>query len=594
MLYPNSPTYVGAIVIHDKDEVIHVTSSFLSLFNFDSRESVIGTSIRDYIAPSDHDRLVGQFDRIETGSTPALGLAITILDGSGDSREVITLSSPIKWEGQNRIQTLFFDIDSELNASGLVTKTMDSSPIGISIADARQDDEPLIYINDGFVQLTGYPREEVLGQNCRFLQGENTRPEPVAKVRNAIDNEEPVTVELRNYRKDGSMFWNRLSIQPVTNDDGDVTHFLGFQEDISAQKAYEQEQTLFETQANAVEKSLFITDVDGTIKYVNSQFEETTGFTATEAIGQTPRILNSGAQDSAFYEALWETITAGEVWEAIITNQRKTGERYTVEQKIVPITNGHGEITHFVSVEDDVTDQQFTEEVLGVMSRVLRHNVRNSVNAIQGYAEMLEDKTADPGDRAALRAIQNQAAQLEAISNRSRDIRELFRRRYEQHTMGVETIGKFVEQRRARHPDVDIDFSIDVRGGRHIQNGSLLQIAIDEALENAIVYSDQERPQIEVTVTELVDAGSIRIEIADDGPGIPQDEWNVILSGTETPLAHGSGIGLWMMYWTITALGGTLELTDNEPRGSIITYELPIGTIESDLIEQNDQSRPNK
>jgi len=594
MFYSNSPTQVGAIVIHDKDEVIHVTGSFLSLFDFDSSESVIGTPIRDYIEPSDHDRLIHQFDRIGAGTTSALGLSITISDGNGDPREVITLSSPIKWDNQNRIQTLFFDIDSKLNASGLVAKTMDSSPIGISIADARQDDEPLIYINDGFVQITGYPREEVLGQNCRFLQGENTRPEPVAKVRNAIDNEEPVTVELRNYRKDGSMFWNRLSVQPVTNDDGNVTHFLGFQEDISAQKAYEQEQTLFETQANAVEKSLFITDVDGTIKYVNSQFEETTGFTATEAIGQTPRILHSGAQDEAFYEALWDTITAGEVWESTITNQRKSGERYTVTQKIVPITNENGEITHFVSVEDDVTEKQFTEEVLGVMSRVLRHNVRNSVNAIQGYAEMLEEKTEDPGDKAALRAIQKQAAQLESISNRSRDIRELFRRRYEQHTMSVETIEKFVEQRRARHRNAQIDFSIDVRGGRHIQNGSLLQIAIDEALENAIMHSDQELPQIEVTVTELIDEGSIRIEIADDGPGIPEDEWNVILSGTETPLAHGSGIGLWMMYWTITALGGTLELTDNEPRGSIITYELPIGTIESDLIEQNDQNRPNK
>ena len=571
----------GAFVIHDIGEISYVNSEFLSLFNFDSREALLGTSLRNYVSKPDYDSLAEQFDRIGAGSASALGLTVTITDSTGHARDVIALSSPVQWDGETHIQTLCVDVDSELTSSNLIMNTMEISPIGISIADARKDDRPLIYVNDEFVKITGYSQEEVLGQNCRFLQGDDTKNEKVAQLRTAIENKEPITVELRNYHKEGSMFWNRLSLRPIRNDNDEVTHYLGFQEDISDLKVYAHERTLFETQASTVDKTIFVTDSNGIIQYVNPQFELTTGYTAEEAIGQTPQILKSGEQDEDFYTELWETIGAGDVWEATITNERKSGKQYTVEQKIVPITDEDGAVTHFVSVEEDITEQVFTEEVLGVMSRILRHNVRNSVGVIKGNAEMLEQKNKDPDDRAALQAIQRRATDLEAISNKSRNVRELLRRRHKQHSLRVAAIANFVEQRRSRHPEAQIDFSMDVSTDCEIENGSLLQMGIDEALENAIVHTDQEQPHVEVTVTEDPDVEIIQIEIADNSPKIPADEWNVISSGRETPLEHGSRIGLWLMYWTMTALGGTIGLTENEPRGNIITYRVPLGANET-------------
>jgi len=73
----------------------------------------------------------------------------------------------------------------------------------------------MVYVNDGFAEVTGYSAEESTGRNYRFLQGEETREEPVAKIREAVDATEPVSVELRNYRKDDSQFWNRVTIAPV-------------------------------------------------------------------------------------------------------------------------------------------------------------------------------------------------------------------------------------------------------------------------------------------------------------------------------------------------------------------------------------------
>lgn len=104
------------------------------------------------------------------------------------------------------------------------------------VTDPTRDDNLITYVNDRFQQLTGYAEDEILGRNCRFLQGEDTDPEPVATMREAIDNQESVTVELQNYRKDGTEFWTRVSIAPVENDDGQVTNFVGFQQNITEWK----------------------------------------------------------------------------------------------------------------------------------------------------------------------------------------------------------------------------------------------------------------------------------------------------------------------------------------------------------------------
>jgi PAS domain S-box-containing protein len=120
-------------------------------------------------------------------------------------------------------------------------RAMDEAPIGITITDPGQDDNPIIYANDGFIELTGYPRTEVVGRNCRFLQGEDTREEPVAEMRDAVDNAEPVTVELRNYRYDGEMFWNRVSIAPLLDDDGTPSYYVGFQEDVTERREVQQQ-----------------------------------------------------------------------------------------------------------------------------------------------------------------------------------------------------------------------------------------------------------------------------------------------------------------------------------------------------------------
>ncbi|TPJ15875.1 PAS domain-containing protein [Mesorhizobium sp. B2-7-3] len=107
------------------------------------------------------------------------------------------------------------------------------------ITDPRRQDNPIVFANDAFLRLTGYERHEVLGKNCRFLQGPESDKEAIAQIRAAIADETDISVDILNYRKDGSTFWNALYISPVSNDKGEIQFFFASQLDVSDRKLWE-------------------------------------------------------------------------------------------------------------------------------------------------------------------------------------------------------------------------------------------------------------------------------------------------------------------------------------------------------------------
>jgi hypothetical protein len=127
-------------------------------------------------------------------------------------------------------------VEEELH---LKEDAMDAAPVGISISDPSLPDNPLIYVNDQFTETTGYDRSEILGTNCRFLQGEDTDMDKVAEMADAVTEQEQVAVELKNYTKDGDLFWNRVEIAPIRDDQGQVEYFVGYQADVTDRKEAE-------------------------------------------------------------------------------------------------------------------------------------------------------------------------------------------------------------------------------------------------------------------------------------------------------------------------------------------------------------------
>jgi PAS domain S-box-containing protein len=153
-------------------------------------------------------------------------------DSSSDKRKYV--SHPLLFNDRERDEDDLVCIKREdLELLYLKERAMDVVHEGITIADASLPDMPLIYINDGFKNITGYPVAAVKNKNCRFLQGEGTDQETVTKLRESIKKGEPCVVQLMNYRKDGTGFINNLSVTPIHDQEGKVTHYVGIQSDVT-------------------------------------------------------------------------------------------------------------------------------------------------------------------------------------------------------------------------------------------------------------------------------------------------------------------------------------------------------------------------
>ena len=118
---------------------------------------------------------------------------------------------------------------------------LDSCINGVTLADPDMEDLPLVYANKAFAAMTGYTQEETIGKNCRFLQGTDREQEERSQIRAAITNKEPIEVTLRNYRKNGELFYNHLKIIPLFDSHGKVLYYLGVQYDITTQVLEEKE-----------------------------------------------------------------------------------------------------------------------------------------------------------------------------------------------------------------------------------------------------------------------------------------------------------------------------------------------------------------
>ncbi len=161
---------------------------------------------------------------------------------SGQIRDVGAYFSPVEIQGKTYVFTIIHDISDRRKAEaslGLAQRAMNATQNGIIICDARLPDTPIIYVNAGFAAMSGYAAEECMGRNPRFLHNDDVDQPGLAIIRRAIKNGEFAVAEIRNYRKDGKLYWNQVNLSPVRDANGTITHFLGIQTDITERKTSE-------------------------------------------------------------------------------------------------------------------------------------------------------------------------------------------------------------------------------------------------------------------------------------------------------------------------------------------------------------------
>ncbi len=231
----------------------------------------------------------------------------------------------------------------------------------------RDSDEGILSANDAFVSITGYSTTEILGKDYCLLEGPLTDPQQADRIRLAFKNGTEFSGDILHYRKDGTTFWNELTISPVCNEQGQLTHFVGITRDITERK-YGEEELRIAAAAFESHEGMLITDANSVILRVNRAFIENTGYTAEEVVGQTPSMFKSGRHNANFYAEMWEDINRTGKWQGEIWDRRKNGEIFPKWLTITAVKSEDGTVTHYVGAHTDISARKATEDVIKNMA----------------------------------------------------------------------------------------------------------------------------------------------------------------------------------------------------------------------------------
>lgn len=256
------------------------------------------------------------------------------------------------------------------------SRALDEAPVGITLTDPQQADNPMTYVNKQFGELTGYDSDATLGRNCRFLQGDETDPEAVRRLREAIEGERQVSVELRNYRADGTEFWNQLDIAPVRDESGTVVNYVGFQQDVTDRK--EQERQLRD--ANRL-LDIALTETGTGIWVLNDSDDSLTSFGMTTELFD----LEPGTHSTESYVKQIHPADRSVVNEAL-NRARTHGERFDIKFR-VDTTDGQQWIHSRGSSHKD--EDESDPQVLGVLSDITNQHRR--VQALEKRERILNE-----------------------------------------------------------------------------------------------------------------------------------------------------------------------------------------------------------
>lgn len=238
-----------------------------------------------------------------------------------------------------------------------------------------------------------------------------------------------------------------------------------------------------------------------------------------------------------------------------------------------PLTDGHGNEIGQIIYMNDITDLIQREQRISVLNRILRHNIRNELNLVLGRLDSLARQAGAEGSD----EVQSASASIDRILEFADNARHIERTLQESETMmavsAVDVANAVIADAKATYPEAEIqlDAAPDIPMGASamVVDERLFEMALSELVENAIVHNTAAIPRVEIGIRQQ--EGALKVSVADNGPGIPGEEQAILDTRGETPLAHGSGLGLWLVHWTATLSSANLSFQPNDPQGSIVT-----------------------
>lgn len=317
--------------------------------------------------------------------------------------------------------------------------------------------------------------------------------------------------------------------------------------------------------------SVDVVDGDRFVRHANSAFETEFGFESEEIVDGSLEELLVPDTAAEYTADLVERALAGETIERVLRRDTRHGRRdYLVRM----IESRQCEADLWITYTD-VTGKRCREQQVRVLNRVLRHNLRNDMNIILGNVEGLLADTDDPQAATAAAEIKQAAKSLVELGDTAGALRETWDESEPTAVDLVRVARRIQQEVRQETPSVNIGIQSPERCWAN--GDSRLVTAISELVENAIEHTP------EGTAIDLrIEPGEewARLSVIDDGPGLPASERAVLSGASETPLEHGSGLGLWIVNWIVSISGGQLDVDTGERCRTTVTVSLPAADVD--------------
>ena len=462
--------------------------------------------------------------------------------------------------------------------------------------------DTIIDCNGKTLEMFGCGRNEILGKTLALFSpecqsgGERSVEDAAAKTKACLQGI-PQFFEWKYLRADGTPFDAEVSLTKI--DIRGEAYLQAIIRDITGRKRTEEDLRRLSVAIEQAAEEVIITDVEGTIQYVNPAFEAISGYSRQEAVGQTPRLVKSGVHDRAFYENLWNTIKGGDIWTGQITNRRKDGVLIEEDAIISPLVDSSGSLTGYISLKRDITEevrlhsqlrQAQKMESVGTLAGGIAHDFNNILTALIGYATLLQMKMEE--DSPLMPYIEQVLSASEKAADLTRSLLTFSR----QQTVTLAPLDlndaiRSTEKLLKRLLTEDIDLRTTFTGKSTVVMADRSQV--DQILFNLITNARDAMPKggvlsLETAVVDMdrrfigtfgfgEPGRYVLVSVSDTGTGMDAATREKIFDPffTTKELGRGTGLGLATVYGIVKQHNGYITVDSQPKRGTTFHIYLP-------------------
>ncbi len=603
----------AVVVVDNHQNIVEINAAAEDIFGY-SKIELVGKNLLILLPSNYHKSHATHFKEfMKKGTRKKMSDSKDIygLHKNGDILELDLELVPFTVFDKPYVMALIKDISHQLEIEKnlmIKSRALESATNGIIITDALKHDNPVIYVNTAFQNITGYKSNEILNHNSRILYGTDKDQESLKKLKSAIKKGESCRVVLRNYKKDGTLFWNDLYVMPITDADGLVTNFIGIQEDITDRKREEEERqhlsTIFDDSLNEIH----VFDAK-TLKFVKVNYgaQKNLGYTMDELVKMTPLDILP-YRDEAEFRGIVDILLKKNVQKLEVESvqYRKDGTTYPVEVHLQLSKLGEREV--FVAIILDITERKnYTtklENKVTERTKQLKEALRKEIEINElktRFLSLLSHEFKTPLSAILTSSLLLGKYQLtEQQSNRNKHINTITDKVHLLNNIlnSFLSIDKFETGNLSYQfsefkiseivNDIIFDAKLLLKEGQQIkyreniddlslyQDEQVIELILTHLIHNAIKYSP-ENSTIHIDIEQNDDLTTIKI--IDNGIGIPlKDQKNIFdryFRSENVINTEGTGIGLNIVKNHLENLDGIISFESEEHLGTTFTVSIP-------------------